>query len=65
KNVEGLLEAFRRVRARGGAEVRLRIIGAPDPRYPEAPRKARAMGLEGAVEWSGYAGGTDLLAAYQ
>lgn len=65
KNVEGLLEAFRRVRARGGAEVRLRIIGAPDPRYPEAPRKARAMRLEGAVEWSGYAGGTDLVAAYQ
>lgn len=65
KNVEGLLEVFARVRSRGGPDVRLRIIGAPDPRYPEAPRKARELGLEGAVEWSGYAGGMDLVAAYQ
>ncbi|MBP7830546.1 MAG: glycosyltransferase family 4 protein [Kiritimatiellae bacterium] len=65
KNVGGLLEAFARLRARGGPDVRLRIIGPPDPRYPEAPRKARELGLEGAVEWGGYAGGADLLDAYQ
>lgn len=65
KNVEGLLEAVARVCARGGTEVRLRVIGAPDPRYPEAPRKARELGLEGVVEWSGYLGGADLVAAYQ
>lgn len=65
KNVEGLLDVFSRLRKRGGADVRLRIIGAPDPRYPEAPRKARELGLEGAVEWRGYAGGVDLVAAYQ
>ena len=65
KNVEGLLEAFAILRARGGPDARLKIVGAPDPRYPEATRRARELGLEGLVEWAGYAGGADLVDAYQ
>ncbi|HOW98389.1 MAG TPA: glycosyltransferase family 1 protein [Kiritimatiellia bacterium] len=65
KNVEGLLEAFARLRSRGGPAARLKIVGAPDPRYPEAPRRARELGLEGLVEWAGYTGGADLVDAYQ
>ena len=65
KNVLGLLEAFRLVRERARQEVRLRLVGAPDPRYPEAPRRARELGVAEAVEWTGSAAGPELVSAYQ
>jgi len=65
KNVTGLLRIFARVRALAPGPVRLVLIGAPDPRYPEAAELARALGLEPWLRWAGYVAGPDLVRAYQ
>lgn len=52
KNLVVLVEAFARLRSAHGFPVRLRLIGATDPRYPEAPARARELGLDNALEWS-------------
>lgn len=65
KNIGGLLDIFARVRAISKKDVRLRIVGSPDPRYPEPLQKAREKGLEPHIEWAGYCGGADLVRAYQ
>lgn len=64
KNLSGLLDVFARI-WKPGRNLRLRVIGAHDPRYPEARRKAEALGLGPAVQWDGYATGADLVAAYR
>ena len=64
KNLVGLVEAMAEVREQI-PDVRLRVIGPPDQRYPEAPQRARELGIEGAVEWVGYASNQDLVQAYQ
>jgi alpha-1,3-rhamnosyl/mannosyltransferase len=64
KNLPLLIEAFARLRAACPA-ARLRAIGPPDPRYPEAEQTARRLGVESAIEWSGHVGPDAVVAAYQ
>ena len=65
KNVPGLVEAFARLVREGGVKARLRIVGSPDARYPEAGETARRLGVADRVEWSGYLDEEGLLKAYQ
>jgi len=65
KNVPLLVEAFARVRAREPG-ARLRLIGPPDPRYPEARDTARRLGLgDEVVTWQGYVDHEELVRAYR
>jgi len=64
KNLSGLLTAVARLR-REGRRVRLRIIGEPDPRYPEARARVTELGLKEDVLWDGYATGQNLVSAYR
>ena len=65
KNVPGLIEAFSKVRERSKTPVRLRIVGPADPRYPEAPARARQLGLDPFIAWDGYVSDEGLVKAYQ
>ncbi|HAL92591.1 MAG TPA: hypothetical protein DCM68_06155 [Verrucomicrobia bacterium] len=65
KNLPGLVEAFARLVKDGGVDARLRIVGSPDVRYPEAGAVARRLGVADRVEWSGYLDDAGLLRAYQ
>ena len=65
KNVVGLVEVFARVRSRGGPDVRLRIVGPPDPRYPEAPRRRGRSGWRTRSTGAATRRAADLVAAYQ
>ena len=64
KNLTGLIEAFAKVRARGVDAV-LKVIGSDDPRYPDAPVRARELGVFEHIEWAGYVPDRDLPAHYQ
>jgi glycosyltransferase involved in cell wall biosynthesis len=64
KNLPLLIEAFADVAAAVPA-ARLRIIGPPDARYPEAPARAAALGLTDRIDWVGYAAPEQLIANYQ
>ena len=64
KNLPGLVEAFAQL-VRAGVDARLRIVGSPDARYPEAGAAARRLGVADRVEWSGYLDDAGLLKAYQ
>jgi glycosyltransferase involved in cell wall biosynthesis len=68
KNVAGLIASFARlVKGEDGEalDAVLEIAGPPDPRYPEAGRVARKLGVEGRVRWLGYVSDEELLAAYR
>ena len=65
KNLPGLVAAFARLVRTGGVDARLRIVGSPDARYPEAGAAARRLGVADRVEWSGYLDDAGLLKAYQ
>jgi glycosyltransferase involved in cell wall biosynthesis len=65
KNIEGLIRAFSQARQNGLPPSRLVIAGSPDPRYPEAGRTARELGVEDVVEWTGYLSEEQLVSAYQ
>lgn len=65
KNLPGLVEVFARVVREGGVDARLRIVGSPDARYPEAGETARRLGVAERVEWSGYLDDAGLVQAYQ
>ena len=64
KNLSLLIRAYAAIKARG-LPARLRVIGADDPRYPEANRLARELGVHDAITWSGYISDDGLLRAYQ
>ena len=69
KNVPRLVEVFARL-LKGHddlppLDVRLRLIGPPDPRYPEAAAMARRLGVEARVDWTGYVDDATLVRAYQ
>lgn len=64
KNLVGLVRAFRIVRDRLGAEVRLVIVGRPDPRYPEAGDEVRRLGLADAVDFAGHVSDERLATLY-
>lgn len=65
KNLPGLVAAFARLVSGGGVDARLRIVGSPDARYPEAGEAARRLGVADRVEWSGYLDDEGLLQAYR
>jgi glycosyltransferase involved in cell wall biosynthesis len=65
KNLPGLVAAFARLVREGAVDARLRIVGSPDARYPEAGEAARRLGVADRVEWSGYLDDAGLLKAYQ
>ncbi len=65
KNLPGLVAAFAQLARAGGVDARLRIVGSPDARYPEAAETARRLGVADRVEWSGYLDDAGLLRAYQ
>ncbi|HQN79675.1 MAG TPA: glycosyltransferase family 1 protein [Kiritimatiellia bacterium] len=65
KNLPGLVAVFARLVRETGMDVRLRIVGSPDARYPEAGEAARRLGVADRVEWSGYLDEAGLLKAYQ
>ena len=65
KNLPGLVAAFARLVRAGGVDARLRIVGPPDARYPEAGEAARRLGVADRVEWTGYLDDAGLLRAYQ
>lgn len=64
KNLPRLVEALAGVRA-NGVNARLRLVGSPDPRYPEAPQRAAQLGLEQWIDWTGYVSPEQLLREYQ
>lgn len=64
KNLPRLVEALAGVRANGVA-ARLRIVGSPDPRYPEAQQRASELGLMPFVDWTGYVSPGQLIKEYQ
>ena len=69
KNVPRLVEIFARLLKghddQPPLDLRLRIIGPPDPRYPEAARAAERLGVTDRIDWSGYVSDADLVRAYQ
>jgi glycosyltransferase involved in cell wall biosynthesis len=65
KNVPLLVRAFAALRTEAFPDLRLRLIGPPDPRYPEAGELARALGVDHAVDWAGYVSGPALDRAYR
>ena len=65
KNLPGLVAAFARLVRDGGVAARLRVVGPPDARYPEAEEAARRLGVAEHVEWTGYLDDAGLLRAYQ
>jgi glycosyltransferase involved in cell wall biosynthesis len=64
KELVTLVEAFAQLR-NAGLRARLRVIGPPDDRYPEPHERARALGLDDVISWSGYLSDEELRAAYQ
>lgn len=64
KNLPLLIEAFAEV-AKAVPAARLRIIGPPDERYPDAPRRATELNLDHRIDWVGYATPQQLVAEYQ
>jgi glycosyltransferase involved in cell wall biosynthesis len=65
KNLPVLIDAVGRLRQRGRSGIRLHVVGAPDPRYPQAARRAAEQGLGKAVTWTGYLAEADLVCAYR
>jgi glycosyltransferase involved in cell wall biosynthesis len=65
KNLLGLVDAVAQVRARRSLDVRLRIAGPPDPRYPAPQARAHELGLTDHVQWLGYLADPALVEAYQ
>jgi len=65
KNVPLLVEAFADARERIERPVTLQIIGAEDPRYPEALQVAKQRGVNEFIDWTHYVSDEELLNAYQ
>ena len=64
KNLPGLVEVFAQL-VRAGVDARLRIVGSPDARYPEADAAARRLGVADRVERAGYLDDAGLVQAYR
>jgi len=65
KNVVRLIEAFALAAAELPFPLRLKIVGPPDPRYPEAMQRAQELGVAGAVNFTGYVTSEELAEAYR
>jgi glycosyltransferase involved in cell wall biosynthesis len=64
KNVTVAIRAFAQARSRCPFPLVLKLVGSPDPRYPEARECIAALGLKDEVIWSGYVPDDRLLALY-
>ena len=64
KNVTLLIDAFARLHPEF-PQARLRIVGPPDERYPEALNRIRELHLEASVTHTGYLPDDELLKTYQ
>jgi alpha-1,3-rhamnosyl/mannosyltransferase len=65
KNLPLLIEAIAEARQKAPFPIQLRILGPPDPRYPEAGQRVKELGLEAAISWAGYQTSSSLVKAYQ
>ena len=65
KNLSVLIEALALARSKTPFPLQLKIIGPPDPRYPEAGQRVEALGLKDSIFWVGYQANDALLRAYQ
>jgi glycosyltransferase involved in cell wall biosynthesis len=65
KNLIVLIESLALARQSVPFPLRLKIIGPPDPRYPEAGLRVEALGLKDSVSWVGYQSSEALVRAYQ
>ncbi len=65
KNLPLLIEAFSEARQKATFPIQLKILGPPDPRYPEASTRVKELGLEASVVWVGYQASAALVKAYQ
>ncbi|MGA0370119.1 MAG: glycosyltransferase family 4 protein, partial [Kiritimatiellia bacterium] len=65
KNVPQLVSAFSEARKHLPPGTRLRVIGPPDARYPEAMSLARSLDLFPVMDWEGHVGFPRLLEAYR
>lgn len=65
KNVPQLVSAFAEAMKKLPSGTRLRIIGPPDARYPEAMRLARQLDLFPHMDWEGHVSFPTLLEAYR
>ncbi len=65
KNVPLLIEAFAALRQRHAGPLSLKLVGPPDPRYPEAQRTAQRLGVGPAVCWTGFLSEAGLAEAYR
>lgn len=65
KNLTVLVKALALARQSLPFPLQLKIIGPPDPRYPEAGIQVEALGLKDAVKWVGYQAMNTLVQAYQ
>jgi len=64
KNLLTLLDAVARLRT-WLPNIRLVVVGAPDPRYPDAEQRAQALGLRDVVEWRGYVPAEQMCEVYR
>ncbi len=60
KNVERLVHVVHALQQQG-IPTHLRLVGKPDPRYPEPLQLAEKLGVQGAVEWTGFVRDAELL----
>ncbi len=65
KNVPQLVAAFGQAVKKLPPDTRLRIIGPPDERYPEAMALARQLELFPRMDWEGHVSDQTLLEAYR
>ncbi|MEI8139456.1 MAG: glycosyltransferase family 1 protein [bacterium] len=65
KNLPLLIESFSEARQKAPFPIQLKILGPPDPRYPEAGQRVKALGMEAAISWVGYQTSSALVKAYQ
>jgi glycosyltransferase involved in cell wall biosynthesis len=65
KNLPLLIESFSEARQKAPFPIQLKILGPPDPRYPEAGQRVKALGMEAAISWVGYQASSVLVKAYQ
>lgn len=65
KNLENLLEAFKLARHSCNLPIRLKLIGPPDPRYPQVEQKIRQLAIDDCVDQMGYQSASGLVQAYQ
>lgn len=64
KNVTVAIRAFAQARTLCPFPLVLKLVGSPDPRYPEARECIASLGLQDAVIWMGYVPDDRLLSLY-